>query len=225
MDWSIVARLVPALAVTIGVGWLALRNRDVSLGRMTDTVLELAIVGVVAGRLAWVAVEGLDVVLRAPTTLLLVRAGVETWIGVAAAVAWAWWRWDDGHRRWALSAAPPAALAGLAVWHAGCGFEGVCAGIAVEWGVRLPGYLSPVVPVGYVEAVAAAALAGAAWRVRERTSAALAAVAAYALIRAGLGFARASITGLPTRDQVLSVLAATALAGVAWRLRRPGRRR
>lgn len=210
---------MPALAVTIAVAWSAVRDRDVAAGRIADAVLEVAIVGVVAGRLAWVAVEGLDVVLRAPTTLLLVRAGVETWIGAGAAVVWAWWRWDVSRRRWALPAAPPAALAGVAVWHAGCGFEGVCAGVAVDWGVRLPGYLSPVVPVGYLEAVAAATLAGVAWWARHRTSAAIVALAAYALVRAGLGFARAPIAGLPTRDQVLSLVAAVALGALAWRRR------
>jgi prolipoprotein diacylglyceryltransferase len=220
IDWSTLGRLVPPFAAAVVVGWLAVRDRDIEVPRVADAALEVVVMGVIAARLAWIVVEGRDSVARAPGTALLVRSGVETWIGVGAATAWAWWRWSADKRTWALVAAPPALLAGLAAWQASCGIEGVCAGVPVTWGVSLPGYLHPVFPAGYVEASAAALLALAAYRWRHVPAIAIGAVATYALVRAGLGFARAPLAGLPTRDQVLSLLAALLLATIALRLRR-----
>lgn len=220
MEWSTLARLVPPFAAAALVGWLAVRDRGVEAPQVVDAALEVAIIGVIAGRLAWIGVEGWDSVVRAPSTALLVRSGVETWVGAGIAAGWAWWRWSPEKRAWATVAAPPAVLGGLVAWHAGCGIEGVCAGLPVTWGVELPGYLHPMFPTGYVEAVAAAVLAGLAYRWRSVPAIAIGAMATYALVRAGLGFTRAPLAGPPTRDQVLSVVAGVVLAAIAARTAR-----
>ncbi len=144
---------------------------------------------------------------------------METWLGAGVAIGWMAWRAEPARRPWLLAAAPAASLAGLTVWHAGCGVEGVCAGLPVSWGVHLPGYLSPVVPAGYLAALAAASAALVAVRTRLRPATAIAAVAGYALARAAIDLGRAPLVALPSRDQVLSLVAAVALGAVAWRWR------
>jgi prolipoprotein diacylglyceryltransferase len=215
MDISLIVRILPALLVAVGVAWLAVRHTGVRLSAIVDATLEVAIVGVVAARLVWVAIDGLEAALRAPTTVFLVRSGVETWAGVAVAVAWGLWRWGPDRLAWARIAAPAAGLAGVAAWQAACEAENACAGIPAEWGVALPGYLSPVVPTGYIEAAIVAVLAVVAFRYRHRLEIAVGAVAVYALVRGGLGFLRSPLVALPTRDQVLSLAAALAFAAFA----------
>jgi hypothetical protein len=223
MDWAVLLRLVPALAVAAAVGWFAVRDQGVAARDVGDALIESVLIGGVMARLAWVAIDGLEAALRAPTTVILLRSGVETWVGIGAAIAWALWRWHGERLAWAFVAAPSAALAGLAVWHAGCELEGLCAGVPAEWGVVLPGYLSPTIPAGYIEAAVAGLLAVVAFRARHRLDVMVGAVAAYALARGVIGFARAPLVSLPTRDQILSALAAAVLFAVAAAVRRRGR--
>lgn len=229
MEITILWRLLPAVAAAVGVAWAgrrAARRRGAidAPGRdlvwAVDEVAAVLVVGGVTGRLAWLALEGPGAWRSALSTVLLIRSGVETWAGIAAAA----WLVARRARRpggaWLAGVAVAAGLGGIAVWYGLCGIEGVCAGRPAAWGVRLPGYLSPVVPVGYVESLVAATLAAFAWRWRDRPSAALATLAAYALARGGLGWWRAPLTSLPTRDQVWSLVAAAVLAALAWRWRR-----
>ena len=222
MDASLLVRLVPAVAVAVAVAWWVGRPAQVPAGAVVDEALRGLLVGVIAGRVGWLVLGGPSVWRAVPSTFYLLRAGVETWIGAAVAVAWVAWRSTPERRSWLLAAAPAASLAGLAAWHAGCGIEGVCAGRPVAWGVHLPGYLSSVVPAGYLTAAVALAAAVVALRARTRPAVAVGAVAAYALGRAAVDLGRAPLGGLPTRDQILSLVAAATLAGIAWRLR--GRR-
>lgn len=220
MDISLIVRILPALLVAVGVAWLAARHTGVRFSAVVDAALEVAIVGVVAARLVWVAIDGLEAAMRAPTTVFLVRSGVETWAGVAVAVAWGLWRWGPDRLAWARIAAPAAGLAGVATWQAACEAENACAGIPATWGVALPGYLSPMVPAGYIEAVIVAALALVAFHFRHRLDIGLGALAVYALVRAGLGLLRSPLVTLPTRDQILSLVATAAFAALAVTVRR-----
>jgi hypothetical protein len=221
MDLAILGRAVPALAAAVAVAWAAARPWDVPPGRAADEVLRGAIVGLVAARIGWLLLAGPDVWRTAGVTVLLLRAGVETVLGGAVAAAWLWRSSHDDavERAVLLTAGPAAALAGLAVWHATCAVEQVCAGIPASWGVRLPGYVSTVVPVGYLEGAVAGLLAVAAWRLRDRWATGVALLGGYTLARAGLAFVKAPLVGLPTRDQLLSAVAAVGLGLVALRLR------
>lgn len=219
MDLTILWRLVPAVAAAALVAWAAGRPARVRPAAAVDEVLRALVIGGVAARLAWLLLGGPLVWRRALSTIILLRAGVETWVGVAvAAVVVAAWT-PEPRRTWLLAAAPPATLAALAVWHGLCGVEGVCAGRPATWGVTLPGYASRVVPVSWIEAAVAAGLAVAAWLMRARPARSVALAAAYAAARALLAFWRAPLVALPTRDQVLSAVAAVVLALVAHRLR------
>lgn len=221
MDLDILLRVVPALGASIAVARLAGRPWELSWGAATDQVLRAGFVGLVVARIGWIALAGPDVWRTMGATILLLRAGVETWLGVAGAAAWLWWasRDDEDERALLLTAGPVAALAGVAVWHLTCGVEGVCAGLPVSWGVRIPGYVSPVLPIGYVEAAVAGALAVAAWRVRDRWPRAVTVAAAYGLARAVLAFGKAPLIGLPTRDQLLAAVVGLGLLVVAVRWR------
>lgn len=221
MDPSILIRVLPALLAATAVTRAAARPRPIGWGAALDQVLRAGFVAVVAGRAAWLLLAGPDVWRTMGATVLLLRAGVEPWLGAAVATGWILrqTRDDVEERDWLLRAVAPATLAGLAVWHGTCAVESVCAGIPVAWGVRLPGYLSPVVPVGYLEAVVAGVLAVLAWRSRTRLSAVIGVLAWYAATRVVLGFVKAPLVGLPSRDQILSAVAAVVLGGLAVRLR------
>lgn len=88
----------------------------------------------------------------------------------------------------------------------------------------MPGYLSPVLPVGLMEAVVVGVLAVLAYRWRRRPQLTIALLAVYALTRSGLGLLRPALGGYPTRDQVLSLVAAALLTLLAVRTR-PDQRR
>lgn len=221
MDLAILGRVLPALVAATVVAWVAGRPWEVRPGRAFDEVLRAGFVGVVVARLAWLVLAGPDVWRTMGATVLLLRAGVETWVGVAGASAWVRWRERDDAAGWAYlrTAAPASGLAGVAAWHLSCAVEGVCAGVPVSWGVALPGYISRVVPVGYLEGFLAALLAVGAWHWRHVPARSVGAVAAYAAARAALGLWKAPLVALPTRDQLLSAAAAVVLAAVAARAR------
>lgn len=220
MDVAILLRVVPALGAAVLVGWLAVRDRGVELGTVVDAVLRATIVGLVAARLGWVLLGGPTVWRSLASTLFLLRSGVETSLGALVAIPWIWRRSEPDERAWQLLAAPAAVLAGIAVWQGLCGVEGVCAGAPASWGIRMGGYASRVAPSGYIEAGVAAVLALAAFRWRATPWRATAAAAVYVLARVAIGFTRASLGALPTRDQLFAAILAVALGAVAWRQRR-----
>lgn len=218
MDVTILYRLVPAVLVAWGIVWWGRRPR--SLGDAFDDVLTPLVIGVVVGRLGWLALGGPRVWRGLGSTIYLMRAGVETWLGVGAAIGFLAWRTPRPEREAMLLVAPAATLAAVGIWQGLCGVEGVCAGVPVSWGVPMPGFASRVFPAGYVEAVLAFGLAFVAWRWRRTPAVSVGAAAGYALVRGLLGFGRAPLGSLPTRDQVLSFVMAFVLAVIAMRLRR-----
>lgn len=196
-------------------------GRRAQLRWAVDEVLAAVVVGGIAGRLAWLVLEGPTAWRSALSTVLLVRSGIETWVGIGAVALLLVRR----RERWVIGVAVTAGLAGLAAWHGLCGVEGVCAGRPAAWGVTLPGYLTPVIPTAYVEAGVAGALAAVAWQWRNRPAAAVAVFAGYALARGLLAYWRAPLTSLPTRDQIGALVAAAVLSVLAARWReRPASR-
>ena len=104
----------------------------------TDRLIGAAAGGLLAGRLAAMILQGTSP-LTNPGDILIVRGGVHTGVAtIAAIVTYLWsvkWRWQY------LDATAPAAVLGLAGWHAGCLWRGACLGTATDlpWAWADPG--------------------------------------------------------------------------------------
>ncbi len=154
--------LLGAAAVAGLSMWLATRL-DHRLSGIPDpfgVLLSATLVGLVVGRLVAMLGTGTNPI---SFDFVLIRGGVSTVGASLAAVAWLGW----STRRtigWADLLAP-AALFGLAGWHAGCLVRNSCLGAATSlpWGWALPG--SPV-ERHPVELYAALLLLLGAWAVR-----------------------------------------------------------
>jgi prolipoprotein diacylglyceryltransferase len=135
--------------------------RDPGLG---DRLVGAVAVGVLSGRLAAMIVQGVNPVL-APADVLVVRGGVHT--GAASLAALATLAWGLRSNLWrGLDGAAPAALAGLAGWHAGCVFRDACLGTVsrLPWALAQPGSTITRHPVElYAAGLYALAAAGALW--------------------------------------------------------------
>lgn len=104
-----------------------------------DVLLGAAIVGLVAGRLAAMILTGTNPITH-PADMILIRGGVDT--GFASVGALLYLAFALRRAGWrAADAIAPAALAGLAGWHAGCLFRGTCLGTRSElpWALSEPG--------------------------------------------------------------------------------------
>lgn len=104
-----------------------------------DVLVGAAAVGMLAGRLTAMIVQGVNPVLS-PADILVVRGGVDT--GAAALAALATLAWGLRSHMWpGLDAAAPPVLAGLAGWHAGCLFRDACLGTVstAPWALAQPG--------------------------------------------------------------------------------------
>lgn len=160
-----------------------------------DTAVTSAVVGMFVGRVTQMVAVGVSP-LAHPLDVLAVRGGVNTVGATVGAVGYLLWA---GRREPRLGARlAPAAAAGLAGWHAGCLWRGMCLGTAthVPWGWSLDG--SDVIrhPVELYTAsllIAVSVLLGRAGP-RTRAGLALACIAAARLVteplRPGLGTGR-----------------------------------
>jgi prolipoprotein diacylglyceryltransferase len=182
-------------------------------GGAYDLLVSSAAVGLVAGRLTAMVDAGIN-----PLTNLglipLVRAGVET--QVAAPVALLVLGWRVRHQLpSALDAFAPAALAGLAGWHAGCVWRGACLGAASElpWAYPLPGSDITRHPVELYTAVLVVAAAVVIARVHRGWMASGLAVAAAAGARLLTESLRPSLDGGPGAFYVAAVVVGLAVAG------------
>lgn len=103
-----------------------------------DLLLGAAAVGLLAGRLASMVAAGVNPIAN-PLDVLVIRGGVDTVTAAAVAIAYMVWSLRADHH--VLDATAPAAVAGMAGWHAGCLWRGACLGAAgdVPWGWALPG--------------------------------------------------------------------------------------
>jgi prolipoprotein diacylglyceryltransferase len=179
-----------------------------------DAALGAAIAGLFAGRIASMVAGGINP-LTNPGDVIIVRAGVATGPATVAAIAaYAWLA--RGEIVEMFDAVAPAALAGLAGWHAGCLVRGTCLGTQSDlpWAINQPGSDISRHPVEVYAAllllVAAVGLAWWKWKGRPPrgmpAGIALAAAGAVRLatepMRAGLGagpvwwYAAAVVTGL-----------------------------
>lgn len=119
-----------ALAAAVGVygalWWMGRRDATVCVGDLWEMAITAAIAGLVVGRIAAMVRQGVSP-LAHPGDLLLVRAGVDTVAASVAALLTAGWM---ARRNVAdlIDALAPAALFGLAGWHAGCVFRDACLG-------------------------------------------------------------------------------------------------
>ncbi len=219
MEFSL---LWAALAGVATMG-LALRWRRPHLPpHAFDRLMGAVLVGLASGRLAAMAVAGVNPITR-PGDLLVVRGGVDTGFASAGALlALAWWFRRDLFR--SLDALAPPILFGLAGWQAGCLFRQACLGTASDlpWAWSRPGSQVTRHPV---ELYAALLLgAGGLWLWGRQVPAGTLAGAAL-VVAAGARWVtqplRPSLAGGPVVWYGLAVLVGTVVALVGWRRARP----
>jgi prolipoprotein diacylglyceryltransferase len=108
-------------------------------GTLADLILGAAVAGLISGRLAAMFLSGTNPFSH-PGDILIVRSGVDT--GFASLGALAFVSLTSRRRLAAtIDALGPAAMAGLAGWHAGCLYRGACLGTtsSLPWAVAQEG--------------------------------------------------------------------------------------
>ena len=191
-------------------------------GRLFDASLSAMFLGILIGRL-WSMVDAGTSPLAHPGDILLVRGGVAT--GPAAFVALATFAWImRDNIWWAIDSVAPAAIAGLAGWHAGCLATGSCLGTitSLPWALSEPGSTVTRHPTELYVAITLALVAGGlvVWKTRTRPApgvigaVALATAAAARLVTEPL---RLALGGPPTLWYAAGVV--LGLAIFAWRVR------
>lgn len=217
--------LLWAALTAVALAWLGLRLwPDRVPERALDRLIGAAVIGLIAGRLTAMIVQGVNPISN-PADVIIIRGGVDTaaaTLGFVLALAW-----TSRSARFALDALAPATLLGLAGWHLGCLWRGSCLGTVTDlpWGWGLEGSSVTRHPV---EIYAAVGLAFAAWVVSRlgsqlwlRAGAALAIASTIRLLTQPL---RPSITGGPVVWYVIGIVAGLAalVAGGARDRRKVG---
>lgn len=154
--------LLWAALTAVGFAWLGTRIWSERLpDHPTDRMVGAAATGLLVGRLSAMFLQGTNPVTN-PADILIVRGGVHTGTATAAAIATYLWavKWRIAY----LDATAPAALLGLAGWHAGCLWRSACLGSAsnLPWAWAGNGSIITRHPV---ELYAATGLALAGWLV------------------------------------------------------------
>lgn len=205
--------------------WMGRRDTSLCVRDLWEIAIAAGIVGLAVGRIVAMLRGGVNPVAH-PGDILLVRTGVDTIAAsIAAILTAAWLARADLFEQ--LDGLAPAALFGLAGWHAGCLFRGACLGTLSDlpWAWGQPGSDLTRHPVELYAALLLAAAAVSLFRLRLRYPAA-------GLIT-GLGLAAAGTARLvtePMRPSLFSgpvwwyaaaIAAGSTLAGWAvWRDRR-----
>lgn len=151
--------------------WEGPRGNAIACARSPfDAAIAAAMAGLFVGRIASMIGGGVNP-LTNPGDILIVRAGVAT--GPAAVTALAVYAWmARGEIPAMFDAIAPAALSGLAGWHAGCLVRGSCLGTQSDlpWAFSQAGSTVTRHPVEIYAAVAlfAAAVALAFWKYKGR---------------------------------------------------------
>ena len=106
--------------------------------RPLDRLIGAALAGLAVGRVGAMIMQGTNPI-TSPGELIIIRGGVDTvWASLTgvAVLAWSLRKMPN-----ALDALSPAALAGLAGWHAGCLWRSTCLGTGSDlpWAWALPG--------------------------------------------------------------------------------------
>ncbi len=192
--------------------------------RLFDAGLSAMFFGILIGRL-WAMVDAGTSPLDRPFDILLVRGGVATGPATIAALAtFAWIMRDD--LWWAIDSIAPAAVAGLAAWHAGCLATGACLGTTttLPWAMTEPGSTVGRHPTELYAALALTLVAAALifWKMRNRPSPGVigaVGLTAAALIRLGTEPFRLTLGSPPTVWYLLGIIGGGAL--IIWRRRAP----
>jgi prolipoprotein diacylglyceryltransferase len=218
MEFSLLA----AAAIGVACFWAMLRW-EAPRGNAAGCAVDLweagitsAIAGVFVGRIAAMVTAGINPI-SDPGQILLVRSGVSTTAAAVGAIA----VFAVLARRDLVSTADaiaPAALAGLAGWHAGCVTSNACLGVesGVPWAWSLPGSTVTRHPVELYAAIGFAIVASALamWkrsgRPRPGVVAGLA-VSTAGFLRLATEPLRISIDGGP-----VAMYAIAAIVGVVW---------
>jgi len=226
MEFGLLAAAVAAAAATRFVIWVESRidREDRPVAAAWEGIATAAIVGLGVGRLVAVVGAGVNPITH-PIDLFIIRGGVDT-VGAAIGALGTLAIVARNDLLAITDAAAPAAIAGLAGWHAGCLARGACLGTAsgLPWAVSGPGG----VPRHPVEVYAALILAAAAvvlllaWRRGTRPGVLTgAAVAIAGLARLTTEPMRLGIGSGPVSWYAAAVVAGSAAACVAWRHGRP----
>ncbi|MFO7699424.1 MAG: prolipoprotein diacylglyceryl transferase [Acidimicrobiia bacterium] len=214
--------LLGAAAIAVACFWAMLRweaPRGNAAGCAVDlweAGLTSAVAGVFIGRVVAMATTGINPI-SDPGQILLIRSGVSTTPAALGAVA----VFAVFARRDLVTAADaiaPAALAGLAGWHAGCVTSNACLGVesGVPWAWSLPGSTVTRHPVELYVAIGLALAAGvlAMWKRRGRPLPGVVAglaVASAGFLRLATEPLRISIDGGPVAMYLIA-----AVVGVGW---------
>jgi prolipoprotein diacylglyceryltransferase len=154
-------------------------------GSLSDLILGAAVTGLITGRLAAMILSGTNPITH-PGDILIVRSGVDTGFASLGALAFVSIA-SRRHFAATIDALGPAAMAGLAGWHAGCLYRGACLGTtsSLPWAVAQDGSNVTRHPVEiYAAFLFLAAALGLLWWLR-RGVRSLGAVGAVALGIAG----------------------------------------
>lgn len=228
--------LLAAAALATFSFWLMLRweaKRGNAAGCATnlwDAGLTAAIVGLLGGRIVAMLEAGINP-LTNPAQILLVRSGVSTSAAsIIAIAAFAFLSRKDLLP--SADAIAPAALAGLAGWHAGCLTTRACLGVesSLPWARALQGSDVTRQPVELYTAIllAVAAIALAMWKQHGRPP--LGSIAGFGLISAGVARLateplRISLSGGPVWVYTAAIIAGAGLVVWAFVSRTRARRR
>lgn len=222
--WS---ALAGAGALYGALWWMGRRDTSLCVRDLWEIAIAAAVIGLAVGRIVAMLRGGVNP-LAHPGDVLLVRTGVDTAAAsIAALLAAGWLARDDLLEQ--LDGLAPAALLGIAGWHAGCLFRGACLGTLSDlpWTWAQPGSDITRHPVELYAALLLAVAAVGVFRLRLRypspglvTGLALAAAGAARLVTEPL---RPSLFSGPVWWYGAAVGAGSALAGWAvWRNRRIG---
>ena len=142
-------------------------------GNLSDLILGAAVTGLITGRLAAMFLSGTNPLTHAGD-ILIVRSGVDTGFASLGALFFL----SLTSRRYLTGTADavgPAAMAGLAGWHAGCLFRGACLGTtsSLPWAIAQEGSNVTRHPVEvYAALLFAAAALFLLWKLRRGLSSA-----------------------------------------------------
>jgi hypothetical protein len=208
------AALTGAFGAWLGLRLPGLRSRVGTLQRPWDVLVGAAAIGVFAGRVVEMISVGVNP-LTNPFDVMLVRGGVDTVAASIAALLTLGWVFR--RELTALDTLAPAALLGLAGWHAGCLWTGSCLGAATggDWGFTLPGSTIGRHPTELYAAAALAVSAVLTTRPRTPFVATGLALAAAGAVRAATQPIRPSLTGGPMWAYVAAIAVGSAIAAIA----------
>lgn len=185
MEFTLLWAAAAGVGLALGVAWLEKKLGLIppEAGSLSDLLLGAVGVGLITGRLAAMLLSGTNPVTH-PADIIIVRSGVDTGFASLGALTLVVVT-SRRHLLPTLDALAPAALAGLAGWHAGCLFRGACLGTAssLPWTIAQPGSEVTRHPVEIYAALlfAIAAFGLFVWLRRGRAAAGLPAGVALAL--------------------------------------------